>query len=193
MLKEECSFLKKRTKKLLDIGVRLPERCAIAIQKFFASFFQKRSAFLLSSLCVLTAAAQGDATVTLTTQPGSALEVIATQLSAGDLKQSRAAGDAPVLLVGSARLAAAKSAPAALFVQVQSAAFCGSAGCSTSVYIKRGGGWTKVLDSISGPIKVSARIHGGMHDLLVHSHDRFVWNGRAYADTLPVPAVDALH
>ncbi len=139
------------------------------------------------------AAAPSDATVTLTTQPGSALEVIATQLSAGDLKQSRAAGDAPVLLVGSARLAAARSVPAALFVQVQSASFCGSAGCSTSVYIKRGGGWTKVLDSISGPIKVSPRIHGGMHDLLVHSHDRFVWNGKSYADTLPVPPVEAGH
>jgi hypothetical protein len=160
------------------------------IQKFFASFFQKRSPFFLLLLC---AAAPGDATVTLSTQPGSALETIASQLSADDLKQSRASGDAPVLLVGSARLAADKSGPAALFVQVQSAAFCGSAGCSTSVYIKRGGTWTKILDSISGPIKVSPRIHGGMHDLLVHSHDRFVWNGTAYADTLPVPQVEVKH
>ncbi len=39
------SFLKKRTKKLLPIGVRLPDRPATAIQKFFASFFQKRSSF----------------------------------------------------------------------------------------------------------------------------------------------------
>jgi hypothetical protein len=176
-----------------DLGVSLPERRATANQKFFASFFQKRSSFLLLLPFSVLAAAPSDATVTLTTQPGSALEVIATQLSAGDLKQSRAAGDAPVLLVGSARLAAARSVPAALFVQVQSASFCGSAGCSTSVYIKRGGGWTKVLDSISGPIKVSPRIHGGMHDLLVHSHDRFVWNGKSYADTLPVPPVEAGH
>jgi hypothetical protein len=186
--------LKKRTKKLLHIGCGLSGEARPRIQKFFASFFQKRSSFFLAAsqagfAMLLTAAAPGDATVTLTTQPGSALETIATQLSADDLKQSRAAGDAPVLLVGSARLAAAKSGSAALFVQVQSAAFCGSAGCSTSVYIKQGSGWTKVLDSISGPIKVSPRVHGGMHDLLVHSHDRFVWNGKAYADTLPVPGV----
>jgi hypothetical protein len=37
--------LKKRTKKLLDIGVRLPERPQPNIHKFFGSFFQKRSAF----------------------------------------------------------------------------------------------------------------------------------------------------
>jgi hypothetical protein len=154
--------------------------------------FEKRS----KNVCVigfgiiLLAAAPRDPTVVLTTQPGSLLETIATQLSADDLKQSRAAGDTPVLLVGSAHLATARSAQAALFVQVQSAAFCGSAGCSTSVYLKRGGEWTKVLDSISGPIKISARVHGGMHDLLVHAHDRFVWNGSAYADTLPVPKVN---
>jgi hypothetical protein len=147
----------------------------------------------MAGLILIVAAAPSDAVVTLTTQPGSALETIAAQLSADDLKQSRAAGDAPVLLVGSARLAAARSGSAALFVQVQSAAFCGSAGCSTSVYLKQGSGWTKVLDSISGPIKVSARMHGGMHDLLVHSHDRFVWNGKSYADTLPVPVMGAKH
>jgi hypothetical protein len=28
-----------------------------------------------------------------------------------------------------------------------------------------------------------------MHDLLVHGHDRWIWNGTAYADTLPVPDV----
>jgi hypothetical protein len=187
MLKEErTSFLKKRSKKLLHSCARVASGADRRIQKFFASFFQKRSSFFLISL-VLAAAAPTDATVQLTTQPGSALETIAAQLSADDLKQSRASGDAPVLLVGSARLAADRSGPAALFVQVQSAAFCGSAGCSTSVYLRRAGAWTKILDSISGPIKVSPRIHGGMHDLLVHGHDRFVWTGTAYADTLPVP------
>jgi hypothetical protein len=138
---------------------------------------------------LLGAAAPRDATVVLTTQPGSALETIATDLSADDLKQSRASGDTPVLLVGSAKLATNHATPAALFVQVQSAAFCGSAGCSTSVYLKKGSGWTKVLDSISGPIKVSVHAHGGMHDLMVHAHDRFVWNGSSYVDTLPVPKV----
>jgi hypothetical protein len=151
------------------------------------------------ALVALPAAAEAptDAAVALTTQPGSELEATATQLVGADLQQSRKAGDPPVLLVGSARLATHR-APAALFVQVQSASFCGSAGCSTSIYLKHGdprhgGGWTKVLDSISGPIKVSRRSHHGMHDLLVHSHDRFVWNGHAYADTLPAPDIDLLH
>jgi hypothetical protein len=41
--KEACSFLKKRTKKLLLFGAMAPhERKQL---KFFASFFQKRSAF----------------------------------------------------------------------------------------------------------------------------------------------------
>ena len=136
--------------------------------------------------------ASTDATVALTTQPGSALETTATMLVAGDLKQSRNAGDPPVMLVGSARLSVAPG-PAALFVQVQSADFCGSAGCSTSAYLKHGDGWTKVLDSISGPIKVSRKAHRGMYDLLVHGTDRWVWNGKAYADTLPAPEVDLLH
>ncbi len=121
------------------------------------------------------------ATVALTTQPGSALETTATRLVASDLKQSRSAGDPPVMLVGSANLSV-KPGPAALFVQVQSADFCGSAGCSTSAYVQNGGdaksgGWTKVLDSISGPIKVSRRSHHGMYDLLVHGTDRWIWNG----------------
>ncbi len=37
-----CSFLKKRTKKLLDIGVRGPARVHTNEQKSFASFLQKR-------------------------------------------------------------------------------------------------------------------------------------------------------
>ena len=96
------------------------------------------------------------------------------------------------MLVGSARLSV-RPAAAALFVQVQSASFCGSAGCSTSAYLKHGETWTKVLDSISGPIQVSRRSHHGMYDLLVHGKDRWVWNGVAYADTLPAPEVDLLH
>jgi hypothetical protein len=48
------SFLKKRTKKLLHIGLRLPDGRVRAIQKFFASFFQKRSL----GLCFLALAAR---------------------------------------------------------------------------------------------------------------------------------------
>ncbi len=131
----------------------------------------------------IAAAARG-AEVRLTAQPGSALESTARTLMAHDIHAARHAGEAPLVLVGSARLGAG---PAALFVQVQSASLCGSAGCSTSVYVKRGGGWAKVLDSVSGPIHVLPGTHRGMHDLLVHKKDRWVWNGTNYIDTLPVP------
>ena len=155
-----------------------------------------RTAALLLCLPLLAAAAPPKAgtpgTIELTTQPGSALEATAIKLTAADLRQSQKAGDPPVMLVGSARLSV-RPAPAALFVQVQSASFCGSAGCSTSAYLKHGATWTKVLDSISGPIQVSRRSHQGMYDLLVHAKDRWVWNGTAYADTLPAPEVDLLH
>ena len=159
------------------------------VAKVFWFFFSKKNALacLPVALLLMGAATSHDATVALTTQPGSALETIATTLSADDLKQSRASGDTPVMLVGSAHLSTTRGTQAALFVQVQSASFCGSAGCSTSAYLKKGSAWQKILDSISGPIKVSRQTHGGMHDLLVHGHDRFVWNGTAYADTLPVP------
>jgi hypothetical protein len=46
-VKEECSFLKKRTKKLLTIGARLGPAASLTLtlkqQKFFVSFFQKRN------------------------------------------------------------------------------------------------------------------------------------------------------
>jgi hypothetical protein len=159
------------------------------------SFFEKKEAkklLVLGAAVTCMAASPTGAVVTLTTQPGSALEATARKLAGSDLKESNKAGDPPVLLVGSAELSTHK-APQALFVQVQSADFCGSAGCSTSVYVKHGNTWHKVMDSISGPIKVSPRSHGGMHDLLVHGGDRFVWTGTTYADTLPTPDIDLKH
>jgi hypothetical protein len=44
---QECSFLKKRTKKLLDSCARAGRKTRPNNQKFFASFFQKRSAFFM--------------------------------------------------------------------------------------------------------------------------------------------------
>jgi hypothetical protein len=32
-----------------------------------------------------------------------------------------------------------------------------------------------------------------MHDLLLGKNDRWVWNGSAYVDTRPAPAVDVRH
>ena len=126
--------------------------------------------------------------VALTTQPGSRLEHDAAALVADDIAAAHKAHEVPVMLVGSAHLAT-HGERAALFVQVQSASLCGSAGCSTSVFTEQGHRWTRVLDSVSGPVKVSPTTHGGMHDLLVHGTDRWVWNGKAYSDTLPAPGM----
>jgi hypothetical protein len=40
---ESTSFLKKRSKKLLDIGARVATGTRLNNQKFFGSFFQKRT------------------------------------------------------------------------------------------------------------------------------------------------------
>jgi hypothetical protein len=138
-----------------------------------------------SALAPAAAKVAGDV-VALTTQPGSRLERDASRLMAEDLASAKKAHETPVMLVGSARLGGPHG-PAALFVQVQSASLCGSAGCSTSVFVKHGTTWARVLDSVSGPVKVAPAMHAGMHDLLVHSRDRWIWNGTTYADTLPAP------
>ena len=126
--------------------------------------------------------------VLLAHRPLTAEDAIARQLTAPDLRASNGQGDPPLVLVGSARLGP-PGQRAALFVQLQSADLCGSAGCSTSVYLQQGGGWKKVLDSISGPIRVDARRHDGMADLIVGDNDRWVWTGSSYADTVGAPPI----
>ena len=123
------------------------------------------------------------APVVLRRQPGSALDAVARTLNADDLAAAARHGEKPLVLIGSASLSSG-DANMALFVQVQSASLCGSAGCSTDVYLKRGGHWHKILDSISGPIVLLPTTHGGMKDILVDGSDRWVWKGTTYADTL---------
>jgi hypothetical protein len=43
---ESTSFLKKRSKKLLSPAVRASSNARARVQKFFGSFFQKRTFFL---------------------------------------------------------------------------------------------------------------------------------------------------
>ncbi len=124
--------------------------------------------------------------VRLTSQPGTPLDATARRVAAADVADG---GPRALLLIGSQHLGSAGIGPA-LFVQVQSARACGSAGCSTSVYLPTRVGWVKVLDAVSGATVVEASEHGGMHDLLVGKNDRWVWNGRVYADTQPAPQVD---
>ncbi len=128
--------------------------------------------------------------VLLAHRPFTAEDAVARRLTAADLRTSRGAGDPPLVLVGSARIGPPTQRPA-LFVQLQSADLCGSAGCSTSVYLSAPRGWRKVLDSVSGPIRVdAAHRHGGMADLVVGDDDRWTWNGTTYADTVSAPVID---
>jgi hypothetical protein len=129
--------------------------------------------------------------VILTQQPGTALDAAARQLSSDDLAGAAKRHETPVVLIGSAPLSTGHG-EAALFVQTQSASLCGSAGCSTSVYLRHDGNWIKVLDSVSGPIKVLATSNGGMHDLMVGDKDRWTWFGSAYHDTLPAAPIGNL-
>lgn len=129
--------------------------------------------------------------VALTDQRGTALDSAARLLNAEDLAAAARHKDKPLVLVGSAPLSA-NGGNVALFVQVQAASLCGSAGCSTDVYIKKNGQWTKVLDSVSGPVEVLPTTHGGMKDILVDGSDRWVWKKNTYVDTLVAQDVPGL-
>ncbi len=132
------------------------------------------------------------APVTLSRQPGTAQDRAARTLNAQDMRGAARHGEEPLVLVGSARLAADRAGDPALFVQLQSASLCGSAGCSTSVYLRHDRAWRKVLDSVSGPIRVMKEVHDGMHDLMVGKNDRWVWDGHVYQDSLSAPPLDNL-
>lgn len=143
---------------------------------------------LVCAIMLLAAAAPAIPTgpVTLTARPGTPLDATARRVAAADVTDG---GRGALVLIGSQRLGTAGVGPA-LFVQIQSPRACGSAGCSTSVYLPTRSGWTKVLDAVSGTIAVQPTQHRGMHDLVVSGSDRWEWNGRAYADTLPAPQVN---
>lgn len=136
------------------------------------------------------------APVTLSRQPGTAQDRAARMLNAHDLQGAARHGEEPLVLVGSARLAVATAGAGggdpALFVQLQSANLCGSAGCSTSVYLRHDRAWRKVLDSVSGAIRVMKEAHGGMHDLMIGRNDRWIWDGNVYQDSLAAPPLDNL-
>ena len=129
------------------------------------------------------------APVPLAAQPRTWMDTAARRLLARDLAEARQAGEVPLVLVGSARLGAAPGERAALFVQLQSPRECGSAGCSTQVFVWRAGQWSRVLDGVSGKLGVAGSRTKGMADL-VSDNGRYVWTGTAYRDTRPAPAVD---
>ncbi len=141
-------------------------------------------------LCAAAPASNGPAAnpVKLHAQPGTPLDAIARRLVADDLADAKRAADKPVVMIGQAQLGAATERPA-LFVQLQSARECGSAGCSTVVFIWRGTGYVRVLDGISGEVSLGATRHRGMTDLITAT-EHYAWSGREYLDTRPAPAFD---
>ncbi len=95
----------------------------------------RRALLLLAPLLLAAAPAPASTPVpvVLRAQPGTPLDQAARRLSATDLASAQQAGEPPLVLVGSARLGPAAEQPI-LFVQLQSARDCGSAGCSTTAY-----------------------------------------------------------
>lgn len=149
---------------------------------------------IVAILCMLTVAMTAQPlaareVVALLARPGTTLDSTARQLTANELARAAQKGDAPLVLVGEARLGGAKDRPA-LFIQLQSARECGSAGCSTSVYVRGKDKWRIVLDSVAGSISVDTARHGGMHDLLVNGNHRWIWQNESYTDTKPAAKVD---
>lgn len=126
--------------------------------------------------------------VILQSQPGTPLDAIARGLAAPDLAQAQSAGEAPLVLAGTARLGSATDRPA-VFVQLQSPRECGSAGCSIAVHAWIGGGWRKVLDSAGGALTVLPARTRGMADLAAGT-EHYAWTGREYRNLHPAPTVD---
>lgn len=129
--------------------------------------------------------------VVLSAQPGTELDKQARLLNAEDIETAHRHHEEPLVLIGSAPLSTSKD-EIGLFVQLQSAALCGSAGCSTDVYLKRGGEWIKVLDSVSGAISILPTRHGGMYDIVVDGSDRWIWHGDSYQDTISAAPIGNL-
>ncbi|NHO17491.1 hypothetical protein [Acetobacter oeni] len=129
--------------------------------------------------------------VILSQQPGTELDKQARVLNADDIATSLRHHEEPVVLIGSAPLST-KKGEIALFVQLQSAALCGSAGCSTDVYLHTGDDWIKILDSVSGAISILPTSHQGMYDIVVDGTDHWIWHGDSYQDTINAAPVGNL-
>ena len=143
----------------------------------------------LAFILMAAAPAPRSMPVPLSAQQGTWRDQAARKLVADDLAEAGRAGEKPLVLVGSARLGTAAKDREALFVQLQSARECGSAGCGTSVYLWRDGMWKRVLDGANGKLSVSASRTKGMADLLTDK-DRYVWTGSEYRDPHPGPQID---
>ena len=116
--------------------------------------------------------------VVLASKPGSEADRLARQLMAREIDRARADGADPLVLVGMARV---NDEDELLFVQLQSPGECGSGGCSTASFIYMDGRWVRIMDTISGTVRIAGARHHGMPDLVV-DRSHFVWDGTQYRD-----------
>src|SRR5215472_17463728 len=118
------------------------------------------------------------APVELAPHPGSEADKLARQLMAREIARARAAGTNPLVLVGMGRL---NDMDELLFVQLQSPGQCGSAGCNTVSIKSMDGRWVRVMDTVSGGVRIATTHHRGLPDLII-DNSRLVWNGMKYQE-----------
>jgi hypothetical protein len=123
-----------------------------------------------------SAGATDGAPIELAAQPGSETDKLARQLMAPEIARAHAEGTDPLVLVGMGRL---NDADELLFVQLQSAGECGSAGCSTVSFRYEGDHWIRIMDTVSGTVRITQTRHRGMPDLIVNG-SRLAWDGTKY-------------
>jgi hypothetical protein len=149
------------------------------IAAFAACSFITANAEASVPVVAATARSATGAPITLKAHPGTGEDAVARQLMAPELAAARNFGEAPLVLISSAQLGATRDSQA-LFVQIQSARECGSAGCDTVSFRKINGTWVRILDTVSGAIRVAPTAHRGMQDLIVQETRRLVWDGTRY-------------
>jgi hypothetical protein len=103
------------------------------------------------------------APVELAASPGSEADRLARQLMARELERDRQHGENPLVLVGMGRF---NETDEMLFVQLQSAGDCGSAGCNTIAFQFTRGRWVRVVDTV-GSGRIGASSHHGRPDVIV--------------------------
>lgn len=103
------------------------------------------------------------APVELAASPGSEADRLARQLMARELERDRQHGENPLVLVGTGRF---NETDEMLFVQLQSAGDCGSAGCNTIAFQFTRGRWVRVVDTV-GSGRIGASSHHGRPDVIV--------------------------
>jgi hypothetical protein len=103
------------------------------------------------------------APVELAASPGSEADRLARQLMARELERDRQHGENPLVLVGMGRF---NETDEMLFVQLQSAGDCGSAGCNTIAFQFTRGRWVRVVDTV-GSGRIGASSHHGRPDVIM--------------------------